>query len=203
MRYGLAGERKPEMMSPAIPGLRYVSDYLDPEDHDRLLAAANSQRWQRTGSRGVQIYGYSYNHAKGGIYRVDDLPEWVAGLAERLKRDGLMPSVPDQLVANEYQAGAGIFSHLDAPVFDDTIVSVSVGSPCVMQSTECDARRLKEMLVEPRSALIFAGEARHRWKHGIPARSQDVWLDQVVSRGTRVSLTFRKMLRTSGLSSTG
>jgi alkylated DNA repair dioxygenase AlkB len=186
-------------VAPAIPGLRYLADYLDTDSHDALLSAANARGWQRTSGRGVQIYGYSYNHIKGGIYRVDDLPEWVSGLAECLRRDGLMPCVPDQMVANEYQPGAGIFSHVDAPVFDDPIVSVSLGSPCVMQFTECDSGRQEEFLVAPRSALVLSGDARDKWKHGIPARSQDVWMDQLLPRATRVSLTFRKMLRTEGM----
>ena len=187
-------------MPPAIRGLRYESDYLDPQTHDRLLSAANAHGWRRhTSGRGVQIYGYSYSHVKGGIYRVDDLPDWAMEVAERLRRDGLMPYIADQMVVNEYQSGSGIFSHVDAPVFADTIVSVSLGSPCVMQFTEPDSGRQEDLLVEPRSALIFAGEARQKWKHGIPARSEDVWMDQVLLRGTRVSLTFRKMLRTEGM----
>ena len=181
---------------PTIPGLRYVPEYLDQEKHDRLLCAANAHGWRQTGGRGVQIYGYSYNHVKGGIYRVDDLPDWASDVAERLCRDGLMPYIADQMVANEYQSGSGIFSHVDAPVFADTIVSVSLGSRCVMQFTQSDSGRQEELLVEPRSALVFSGEAREKWKHGIPARVQDRWMDQVLLRGTRVSLTFRKMLRT-------
>jgi hypothetical protein len=43
------------------------------------------------------------------------------------------------------------------------------------------------------SALVIAGEARHAWKHAIPAREQDVWGGRVMSRARRVSLTFRKM----------
>jgi hypothetical protein len=182
-----------------IPGLRYVSDYIDREEHDRLLAAANSQGWLHAGGRGVQICGFSYNHVKGGIYRVDDLPPWVSGLADRLWRDGLMSCVPDQMVANEYQPGVGIFAHLDAPVFDDEIVSLSLGSSCVMQFTECSSGRVEEIFLEPRSAVVLSGDARHKWKHAIPPRPHDAWRNQIVSRGTRVSLTFRKMLRTSGM----
>src|SRR4030095_15698637 len=111
-------------MLPAIGGLRCVPNYLDTEEHDRLLAAANENSWQRTGRRGVQIYGYSYNHVKGGIYRVEDLPDWVSGLTERLWRDGLMASVPDQMVANEYSAGSCIFAHVDWAIYAEAIVSV-------------------------------------------------------------------------------
>jgi alkylated DNA repair dioxygenase AlkB len=183
----------------AIPGLRYVADYLDPTSHDRLLAAVTTTTWQHDpGGRGFQIYGYSYHHAKGGIYRIDDLPDWAADLGKRLWQNGLMPYVPDQLIANEYPSGTGIFPHVDAPFFDDTVVSVSLGSSCVMLFTESATGRVEEMFLAPCSALVIAGEARDKWKHSIPPRPQDTWKDQVISRGTRVSLTFRRMLRTSG-----
>ena len=110
-----------------------------------------------------------------------------------------MPYVPDQLVANEYPSGTGIFPHVDAPFFDDTVVSVSLGSSCVMLFTESDSGRVEEMFLEPRSALVIAGDARDKWKHSIPPRPQDTRMDQIIWRGTRVSLTFRKMLRTAGM----
>jgi alkylated DNA repair dioxygenase AlkB len=184
---------------PAIPGLRYFPDFIDRAEHDRLLAASNSHGWQRHSERGVQIYGYSYHRLKGGIYPVDGLPHWAAEVALRLCRDGLMPYLADQLIVNEYPTGAGIPPHVDAPAFDDTIVSVSLGSTCVMLFTEAASGRAEEMFLEPQSALVFAGEARHRWKHSIPPRPNDTWNGQVVPRGTRVSLTFRKMVRTSGI----
>jgi alkylated DNA repair dioxygenase AlkB len=186
-------------VTPAIPGLRYLTDYLERDEHDRLLTAVNSTNWRYAGARRAQVYGYSYHHLKGGIYRVADLPPWAADLAQRLCQSGLMPYVADQMIANEYPVGTGIFPHVDAPIFDDTIVSVSLGFRCVMQFTEAATGRVEEVLVEPRSALVFAGEAREKWKHAIPARTQDYWQDQVVERGTRVSLTFRRMLRTSGM----
>ncbi len=68
-----------------------------------------------------------------------------------------------------------------------------------MLFTESATGRVEEMFLAPRSALVIAGEARDKWKHSIPPRPQDTWMDQVISRGTRVSLTFRKMLRTSGM----
>jgi alkylated DNA repair dioxygenase AlkB len=184
-------------VTPAIPGLRYFPDYLDTDQHDCLLAAATAHGWRYAGSRRARVYGYSYSPAKGGVYRVDDLPEWAVEIAQRLCREALMPCVADQMIANEYAPGTGIRPHVDAPLFDNTIVSLSLGSHCVMQFTENSSGRVEELFVEPRSALVFSGEVRHKWKHGIPARSQDVWMDQVLTRRTRVSLTFRKMLSTS------
>ncbi len=90
----------------AIPGLRYVSDYLDPASHDRLFAAVNTTTWLHDPSgRGFQIYGYSYHHTKGGIHRIDDLPDWAADLGKCLWQNGLMPYVPDQLIATRTHPG--------------------------------------------------------------------------------------------------
>jgi alkylated DNA repair dioxygenase AlkB len=186
-----------ESMPPLVPGLRYVHDYLDPETHERLWTAADSQPWVRAQERGVQIYGYSYHHTHGGgIYRIGDLPPWALDVATRLWRDGLMPAVPDQMVANSYEPGAGIFAHVDLAVLGDTIVSISLGSTCVLQFTESTSGREERLLLEPRSALVLSGEARSKWTHAIPARSFDMWMNSELPRARRISLTFRTVQKT-------
>lgn len=98
----------------------------------------------------------------------------------------------DQLIVNEYAPGQGIPAHVDAPLFTDTIVSISLGSICIMEFTTEPGDR-EEQFLEPMSALVIAGEARNRWKHSIPARTHDGWNGQQWPRARRVSLTFRKM----------
>ena len=118
-----------------IPGLRYIPAYLDATAHDALLAAVDAGQWRDFGERRAQIYGYSYHYTKGGIYRVEDLPPWAQDLAARLERDGLMPDLADQLIVNDYAAGQGIPAHVDAPLFTDTVISISLGSSCMMEFT--------------------------------------------------------------------
>ena len=182
----------------SVPGLRYVPGYLDADAQARLLAETDAQPWQQNGGRSVQIYGYSYNHVRGGIYRIGDLPPWGLGVATRVWQDGLMPYLPDQMIANGYEPGTGIPAHVDLSAFDDTIAVISLGSTCAMQFVEKASGREEELLVEPGSALVLSGAARNEWTHAIPARSSDVWRDRELPRGRRVSLTFRKMLHTSG-----
>ena len=176
-----------------IPGLRYIPSYLDPTTHDELLAAADAGPWRQFfGARRMQIYGYGWDLRKGGVYRVEDLPAWAHEIAARLQRDKLMPELPDQLIVNEYPAGEGIDAHVDAQLFTDTIVSISLGSTCTMEFTN-DAGAREEQFLEPMSALVIAGEARSQWKHAIPTRTHDTWLGRDCPRARRVSLTFRKM----------
>ena len=188
-------------MLPGIAGLRYVPEYLDVQTHNRLLTAVDRHRWLATPDHRVQIYGYSYDHATRAVYRIGELPEWATDLAGRLWRDGLLPNMPDQMVINDYQPGAGIFAHVDQTVLGDTIVSVSLGSTCVMRFSHCESERKEELLLEPRSALVLSGEARWHWKHEIPSCTVDTWQNQKHPRSRRVSLTFRVMPHATNVSS--
>jgi len=47
------------------------------------------------------------------------------------------------------------------------------------------------ILLEPHSLLMLSGEARYSWSHEIPARQSDLIEGMRVTRGRRVSLTFR------------
>ena len=178
-------------MATSICGLQYVPEYLDAAVHDRLLAAVDSQPWLVSVDHRVKIYGYNYNHAKRAVVRIGDLPAWVTDLAVRLCDDGLLPKVPDQLVANDYSPGSGIFAHIDQAVFGNVIASVSLGSTCVMRFSHCESGRTEELMLEPRSVLVLSDEARWSWQHEIRARTADTWLDDERPRSRRVSLTFR------------
>lgn len=174
-----------------IPGIEYVPEYLDQADHDRFIAAVDAHPWLTSVDHGVQIYGYHYNHKQRAAYRIGDLPTWAASLARRLYDEGFIASVPNQLVVNEYQPGAGFFDHVDQAVFGDVIISISLGSTCVMRFTRTAPDVEKELLLEPRSLLVLTGEARWDWRHGIPPRTTDVWGGREHVRSRRVSLTFR------------
>jgi alkylated DNA repair dioxygenase AlkB len=138
----------------AVLGLRYVPEYLKWDTHDRLLAEVQAQPWHAIGDqRRIQFYGYWYDHAEGGMYRIGALPSWARELARCVVKDDLMPYVADQLIVSEYMPGQGIRPHVDAPVFADVIVVVSLGSQCIMEFTGAGTRK-EEVLLEPRSALV-------------------------------------------------
>jgi alkylated DNA repair dioxygenase AlkB len=185
-------------MPTRIPGLRYLPHYLSPDDQTRLLDTIDRQTWSNELRRRVQHYGYRYDYKKRAVdssMYLGPLPGWLGRLSACMNRDGLSPSVPDQVIINEYQPGQGIASHVDCePCFGDTIISLSLGSPCVMVFTNLRTRDDIEMLLEPGSLLIMQGEARHRWMHGIPARKTDVVNGQPIQRGRRVSVTLRTVI---------
>jgi len=179
-------------------GLRYICDYLSPGDQKHLLAIIDQQPWNTALKRRVQHYGYRYDYTRRTIdhsLALGSLPPWARDLALQLERDGLVDQQLDQLIINEYHPGQGIASHIDCiPCFKDTILSISLGSPCVMLLTNVQTHEQLPLLLEPGSAVILAGEARYEWKHGIPARRTDQYANQTIVRARRVSLTFRTVI---------
>ena len=180
-------------MTPAIPGLRYVADFIDAPTHDELLDMVSGQTWlEVSGQRRMQFYGYTYDYSSRSIKRSGKLPPWAARVADRIQRDGLSPHAPVQLSVIEYSPGQGIFTHVDAEVFSDVIV-ISLLSPCVMDFSDSQSGATASLLLEPRSALALSGDARYRWQHGISARASDEWNGEIIQRARRISLTFRNV----------
>ena len=68
--------------------------------------------------------------------RIGELPWWLEVLRYRLQKESYMQDGTDQTIINEYLPGQGISSHIDCePCFEDTIVSLSLGSGCIMDFT--------------------------------------------------------------------
>ncbi|MHB8626658.1 MAG: alpha-ketoglutarate-dependent dioxygenase AlkB [Aggregatilineales bacterium] len=181
-----------------IPGLRSIPEYITLAEQEGLLNTINQQPWLTNLKRRVQHYGYRYDYKRRALpaeMYLGILPDWLLTLAERLHADGLTQEIPNQVIVNEYMPGQGIASHIDCiPCFRGEIVSLSLGSPCVMLYTHTAKKLEVPVLVAPRSLVVMDGEARHEWKHGIPARKTDVYNGQTFRRGTRVSITLRNVI---------
>lgn len=183
--------------APSVPGLRLIPTYLAASERDELLAIIDAQPWLGDLKRRVQHYGFRYDYKHRRVdpsMYLGPLPDWAQALAERMHRDRLIGETPDQLIVNEYLAGQGISPHVDCiPCFGDTILSLSLGSPCVMIFTSLATRVQAPILLEPGSLVVMQGESRTGWKHGIPARKSDTLDGRTLQRSRRVSLTFRKV----------
>jgi len=181
-----------------IPGLRHLEEFLTAAEHNALLSAVDAQPWSDGMRRRVQHFGYHYDYKRRSVDRtlaLGPLPDWAGGLATRLAQEDLMPARPDQLIVNEYTPGQGIASHVDCePCFGEVICSLSLGSACVMVLTHTADGRREQVLLRPRSLLVLSGEARHAWRHGIPARLSDKVEGKILPRSRRVSLTFRTVI---------
>ncbi len=181
-----------------IGGLRYVENYIDEVQHDWSLARIDKHQWLDDLKRRVQHYGFKYNYKARKVdmdMHIGELPEWLNRLSEKLYEDRYMPEVADQVIVNEYLPGQGISSHIDCePCFKDTIVSLSLGSGCVMDFTNKSDKKKIPVWLAPRSLVVLSEEARYRWLHGIAARKWDELDGHRYERQRRVSLTFRKVI---------
>ena len=132
---------------------------------------------------------------------------------------------PNHVLINEYSPGQGIFPHEDGPAYHPVVATVSLGSDIVLDiyakkdhgSGEREAEPRWRILQEPRSLLVTTGELYRDHLHGIAETEVDEDLSEkgvanwdllgkkedfsggVKRRGTRVSLTFRDVLKVKNL----
>ncbi len=184
-----------------VKGLLYIPEYITKEEHASYWQSVNNENWLGDLKRRVQHYGFKYNYKSRFIdhsMKIGELPEWVIPLAMKLYKDGHMSAIPDQLIVNEYKQGQGIASHVDCePCFGDTIISMSLGSTCIMEFTNKETREKVEVLLEPRSLVILKEDARYLWTHGITGRNADKFNGIKYNRNTRISFTFRNVILNS------
>lgn len=182
-----------------VPGLRFIEEFISAREHDFLLAAIDREPWLSDLKRRVQHYGYKYNYKSRSIDHdmfIGPLPDWSMSLCRRLVADKLISYQPDQIIVNEYLPGQGIANHIDCtPCFNDTIISLSLLSPCVMDLISKHSPQTKiELLLPPRSLVVLSGESRYLWTHGIAGRKIDDFEGAIIKRSRRISLTFRKVI---------
>lgn len=191
-----------EADSVAVPGLRYIPGWLDPDACQEMLARIEAGVWSTELRRRVQHYGHRYDYGRRSVAAdartaadAPPLPPWALRQAERLAREGIMDPRADQVIVNEYQPGQGISAHVDCvPCFGPVVAAISLGSGCVMDFTQPEDGRKTGVLLAPGSLCVMTGAARYAWRHGIAARKSDQDGAGRVPRGRRVSVTFRTVL---------
>lgn len=184
-----------------IPGLYIYENIIDEKLQYELIKEMDSNLWNNQLSRAVQHFGYIYPYdqkvtSANHLMPTTPIPELYLSLITMLKNNGILATDynPDQLIINEYQAGQGIAAHTDNIVFDDTIVSISLLSVYNMDFISCDDSTIvKTFPLTVGSVLIMQGEARYKYKHEIKKRKTDIINGKKITRGRRISLTFRKI----------
>lgn len=182
------------------PASRYVPDYVDEAYELALLQSIDNSAWLGDLKRRVQHYGFRYDYRARRVTNesyLGPLPNWLSAFAERLVKDGIFQVRPDQVIINEYLPGQGIAPHVDCePCFGETIVSLSLGSTCLMEFSHIHSAHSFTQVLAPRGLLVLNDDSRFNWTHGIAARKSDVIDGKKIPRGRRVSLTFRTVITT-------
>jgi len=176
--------------APPIAGLEYQPQFIDPLEEQKLLAHLSAEelapfRFQGwTGKRLTRTYGWRYDFDDRSFAPAEPIPDWLRPV--RAKAAVLANLAADEFVHAllvRYDPGAGIGWHRDRPVFED-VAGVSLGSPAVLRFRKRRPGGFDRANVdlEPRSAYLLAGPARHEWEHSIaPAET------------LRFSITFRTL----------
>lgn len=184
-----------------INGLVVVKTFLPVQDQNDITVAIDAGCWSTELERRVQHFGYRYDYRVrriSSLIKATPMPEWGRSLVERILAGNLVNQEFDQLIVNEYLPGQGITPHIDCiPCFDREIVSVSLGSSCVMTFSNPKLEQKFDVLLEPGDLMLMRDQARYEWRHQINPRKKDHWKGRVVERERRVSLTFRKVLQKS------
>ena len=176
--------------TPLIAGLGYAEELIGEGEEqallDRLaaleLAPFRFHGW--LGNRKTQSFGWRYDFEDASFTPAEPIPDWLQPLRERAAAfAGLKPADFVHVLLARYDPGAGIGWHRDRDVFEN-VVGISLGTPATLRfrrRTPSGFRRAS-LQVQPRSAYLLSGEARHDWEHSIsPGQS------------LRFSVTFRTL----------
>jgi alkylated DNA repair dioxygenase AlkB len=180
--------------SDIVPGLCYYPNYISKAAEHDLLTAVDAAAWSTHWQRRTQHYGRSYrenahpslaDEGSSNSY----LPEWIMQVRQRLVDDQIFGKVANQMGINEYLPGQGIAGHVD--YHGGEVVSISMGSGCLMDFHKLDGSKNASMWLAPRSLVALKGEARSLWTHGIARRKTDIVNGITIARARRVSVTLR------------
>jgi alkylated DNA repair dioxygenase AlkB len=182
-----------------IKGLEYHKNFIKYSEQQKLIEIIDSQFWLDDLKRRVQHYGYKYDYKRRNIDKsmhLGEIPDWCKNIGIKMQAYGIIDFMPDQVIVNEYLPGQGISNHIDCePCFNDTIISLSLNSSCIMHFTNnLNVQRVIPVLLEPCSLVVLKKDARYNWMHGIKAVKTDNYYGEKIIRRRRVSLTFRKVI---------
>ncbi|XP_047545550.1 alkylated DNA repair protein alkB homolog 8 isoform X1 [Vanessa atalanta] len=192
-------------------GLHLLTDFISETEERAFLQLFDWIDESNLKNRQVKHFGYEFRYGSNDVDLSsplsENIPEECNILWERLSSYGIEFRIPDQLTVNKYSPGQGIPSHVDRhSPFDDTILSLSLGSSVVMDWKHHTGKYFP-LVVPARSLLVMQGEARYDWQHGIQPRTWDpvieirnsiaseqvrVLTNDTVMRQMRISLTCRK-----------
>ena len=179
-------------------GLYYIKDIITNEDE--LIKQIDELEWfplsQSKFSRKVQHYGYKYNYVTFNIYeKTTKLPKFLKPLQKELtnicKELELINEDEkfNQCIINNYEAGQGISKHIDKTAYGSVIGCYILGSGSSIIFRNKD--KVKEKYIDSKMLYIMSSDARYKWTHEIPNRKNDIYKDDKIPRGRRISITFR------------
>uniref|UniRef100_A0A0N4ZT02 Fe2OG dioxygenase domain-containing protein n=1 Tax=Parastrongyloides trichosuri TaxID=131310 RepID=A0A0N4ZT02_PARTI len=206
--------------------IRYIPNFISEEEEEYLLHLVNNAptpKWDYLSHRRLQMYGGIINKKKilipdeGIPQGFDYIIDKIMSLKNSFEKD----KRPNHLLVNEYLPGQGIMPHTDGDAYNPLVATVSLGSPTMLDfhkalDKECvlpfEKRYIGSMYLEPRSLIMLSNDIYSNHCHSIAEREEDIItnkvfnldkiegkVDDVIKRGTRISLTYRHVDKISKL----
>jgi alkylated DNA repair dioxygenase AlkB len=179
----------------APDGLVYRPELLAPGEERTLLDRFAALEFDEIRMHGVvakrtaRHFGFDYDYeSRRAIAEAEPIPEWLeTARAKAAALAGLQPGDLVESLVQHYPAGAQIGWHRDAPMFG-TVVGVSLLAAARMRFRRGSTGNWQtyEILLEPRSGYVLAGESRTKWQHHVPPTKRE-----------RYSITFRTLRKRS------
>jgi alkylated DNA repair dioxygenase AlkB len=179
--------------SGAPDGWTYEPEIITPAEESDIVERVAALPFKEvvfrgfTAKRRVVQLGWVYDFESRGLTPASPPEPWLEPLREQAGRMAETdPAAFEEILVTEYQPGAQIGWHRDAPPFGDRVVGVSLLGTCRMRFRRRagDKWETWAQVLEPRSAYVIGGEARTTWYHSIPAATE-----------LRYSITFRTLKR--------
>ena len=176
----------------SILGMHVANDFLDADQETWLrhwVEQQPEQEWQAVVFRGVEArrrmmcFGWNYVTTGRRLEPAPPLPEAMERLRNAACRRFRVPDPQglEQLIVTRYPPGSGIGVHVDAPVFGEHVVGVSLGGAGRLHFTR-QRHTAVTVGLPSGSAYVMSGEARWRWFHQLRPVKETRW-----------SFTFRRL----------
>jgi len=181
-------------------GLILYTGILELDSSRKLFNHIDQLEWSEVLSRKVQHYGYYYTYnikepQTQILEKTTSPPKVLKCIADALFNLGILEDYPNQIIVNRYLPGEGIGKHRDHyPIFGKDVATLSLGSDIDMQFEPYKNMAEGDMLnvrLPVGSILVFGGDARMKWSHEIKKRKTDLVNNKKITRGVRISVTFR------------
>jgi len=166
-------------------GFRVIPDFVDESGRARISSWLRTHvSWSWRGlSEMPPAQGFPNQHA--------DMPEWSRLLADRLCGMRIFPKAPDHVYIIHYQAGKGMYPHIDKPEFGEVIACLTLDTSRIFELFPVKGRGCTRVLLLPGDLYIMSGEVRHRWKHSVPATLSDEFRGRTYPRTNGFAVTWR------------
>ena len=171
-------------------GLLLRRDVIAREQEEELLERFETLRFDpivirgKVARRTARHFGLGYDYESRTPSPGEPIPEWLEPARRAAaKLANVEPSELVEILLQRYPAESTIGWHRDAPAFGLVVGISLLGSARLrFQRGRRERRRTWELMLEPRSGYVLAGDARRSWEHSIPPTKE-----------LRYSITFRTL----------